>query len=116
LDYAFNEQTKKDLVRVSPYKTVRCSFAGYIPKEIITNERTLRMHKPAETINSIFIGCYELQSTKKFAVKDPNSNHFTFSVSSNYYLDGQIRQMEFIVKNENTLYSKQKENGGLRIS
>ncbi len=111
LDYAFNEKTKKNLVRVSPHKMVRCTFAGYIPKEIITTDRTISVHKPAATINNIFIGCYELQGTKQFVVKDPGSNHFTLNVYSNYYLDGQIRQMKFLIRNENVLYTKQKGNG-----
>lgn len=111
LDYAFNEKIKKNLVRVSSRETGRCAFAGYIPKEIITTDRTISMHKPAETISNIFIGCYELQDTKKFAVIDPSSNHFTLNVYSNYYLDGQIRQMKFLIRNGNVLYTKQKENG-----
>ncbi len=111
LDYAFNDFAKKNLVRVSPYKTTRCTFAGYTPREIITTDRTITMHKPAEKINNIFIGCYELQGTKEFAVKDQNSNHFILNVYSNYYLDGQIRQVKFLIKNENVLYTKQKENG-----
>jgi hypothetical protein len=111
LDYAFNEITKKNLVRVSPYKTTHCTFAGYIPTEIITADPTISVRKPGDVIANIFIGCYELQGMKKFAVNDSSSNHFTFNVYSNYYQDGQIRQMKFLVKNENVLYTKQKENG-----
>ncbi len=111
LDYSFNQLKKKKLVRVAPHMTIRCAFAGYIPKEIITNSRTIFVQRPIDNIKSIFIGCYELQKTKEFFIKNPNSNHFTLNVYSNYYQDGQIRQMKFLIKNERYIYTRQKENG-----
>ena len=111
LDYSFNELKKKKLTRVAPHKTTRCTFAGYIPKEIITNSRTIFVQRPTENMKSIFIGCYELQGTKEFFIKNPSSNHLTLSVYSNYYQDGQIRQMKFLIKNQKFIYTRQKENG-----
>jgi hypothetical protein len=111
LDYAFNELKRKKLTRVAERPTARCAFAGYIPKEIITTSRTISISKPAEELKSIFIGCYELQGTKEFIIKSPNSNHLTLNIYSNYYQDGQIRQMKFLKKNKNVLYTKQKPNG-----
>ena len=111
LDYSFNELKKKKLTRVAKHRTIRCTFAGYIPKEIITADRTISVAKPTEELKSIFTGCYELQGTKEYVIKNRNSNHFTLNVYSNYYQDGQIRQMKFLVKNENVLYTKQNPNG-----
>jgi hypothetical protein len=111
LDYAFNELKKKKLTRVAEHRTTRCAFAGYIPKEIITTSQTISVPKPTHELKSIFIGCYELQGTKEFIIKNPNSNHLTLNVYSNYYQDGQIRQMKFLIKNENVLYTRQKPNG-----
>jgi hypothetical protein len=111
VDYAFNELKKKNLIRVAQRPTTRCVFAGYIPKEIITDSRTVPVPKPTEELKSIFIGCYELQGTTEFVIKNPNSNRLTLNVYSNYYLDGQIRQKKLLIKNENILYTRQKLNG-----
>ena len=111
LDYSFNELKKKKLTRVARHSTTQCAFAGYIPKEVITANRTISILRPAGNVNSIFIGCYELQGTKEFTITNPNSNHLTHNVYSNYYQDGQIRQMKFLRKNEKVLYTRQKENG-----
>jgi hypothetical protein len=111
LDYWFNEYRKKKVVRITPRRTTRCAFAGYIPKEIITTSHIVSIPKPREVIDNIFIGCYELQGTKEFKIKNANSNHFTLNVYSNYYMDGQIRRMKFLIKNENVLYTKRKKNG-----
>lgn len=110
-DYAFNELKKKNLTRVAKRRTTRCAFAGYIPKEVITTDRTISVPKPKEEVKSIFIGCYELQGTKEFIIKNPNSNRLTLNIFSNYYSDGQIRQMKFLIKNQKTLYTRQKPNG-----
>jgi len=111
LDYAFNELKKKRLTRVVERRTTRCAFAGCIPPEIITANKTISISKPSEKLKSIFIGCYELQGTKEFKIKNPNSNHLTLNIYSNYYQDGQIRQTKLLIKNENVLYSRQKPNG-----
>ncbi len=111
LDYSFNSLKKKKRTRVAIQPSTRCAFAGYIPKEIITTNRTISIARPVENIQSIFIGCYEMQGIKEFTIKDSNANHFTLTVYSNYYLDGQIRQMKLLIKNEKVLYTKQKENG-----
>ncbi len=111
LDYAFNKLKKKKLTRVAEHRTTRCAFAGYIPKETITTSRTISIPKPTDKLTSIFIGCYELQGTKEFIIKNQNSNRLTFNVFSNYYSDGQIRQMKFLIKNQTTLYTRQKPNG-----
>jgi hypothetical protein len=111
LDYSFNELKKRKLTRVARHSTTRCGFAGYIPKEVITSNRTILIPRPKENIKTIFIGCYEIQGTKKFIVSDPKSNRLTFCVYSNYYQDGQIRQTKFLRQNEKVLYTRQKENG-----
>ena len=111
LDYSFNKLKKRNRTRVSPHRSGRCAFAGYIPKEIITTSHTIAIERPAQIINSIFIGCYELQGTKEFVVTNRGANHFTLNVYSNYYQDGQIRQMKFLVKNDKYIYTRQKANG-----
>jgi hypothetical protein len=111
LDYSFNELKKKKLTRVAPHLTTRCAFAGHIPKEIITTNRTVSVQRPTQPIKSIFIGCYELQGTKEFIITNPNSNRLTLNVYSNYYIDGQIRQIKFLIKNDKFIYTRQKENG-----
>ncbi len=114
LDYAFNEFRKKNRTRVVPSRSVRCGFAGYIPKEIITPGNTVVIATPAEKVSSIFIGCYELQETKEFKLQNSNSNRLYFTVYSNYYPDAQIRQVKLLIKNENALYTSIKSNGQLR--
>jgi hypothetical protein len=111
LDYTFNEYKKKKQTRVALHPTTRCTFAGYIPPEIITKSRSISVKRPAIPLQSIFVGCYGLQGTKEFIIKNPDANHLTLNVYSNYYQDGQIRQMKFLIKNEKTLYTKQKGNG-----
>lgn len=111
LDYSFNTFKKKDRTRVAIQHTTRCALAGYIPKEIITASHTIFIKRPAENIHNIFIGCNEMQGTKEFIINDTNSTHFTLTVYSNYYLDGQIRQMKLLIKNKKILYTKQKDNG-----
>ena len=107
----FNELKKKNRTRVANHFTTRCAFAGYIPNELITTSRTISISKPTTEIKSIFIGCYELIETKEFKVDNRKSNSFTLNVYSNYYQDGQIRQMKFLIKNNRVLYTRQKENG-----
>lgn len=111
LDFAFNEWKKKRLRRVTPHRTVRCAFAGYIPPEIITSDNTITMRRPEEGLRSIFIGCYELQGVKEYLIKNPLTDHLTFHVYSNYYEDGQIRQLKFLLYKNKALYTRQKPNG-----
>lgn len=111
LDFSFNNQAKKSRRRVAENRTVRCTFAGYIPEEIITNQTTIALAKPLDKIECIYFGCWELQGMKKFIVADSASNHYTFNVYSNYYLDGQLRQVKFLIKNENVLYTKRNSKG-----
>jgi len=110
LDYALNEWKRKNITRVALQKTTRCAFAGYIPKEIITNKRSVSVPRK-DLPKSIFVGCYELQGTKEFAIKNPKASHFTVNVYSNYYQDGQIRQVKFLIRNDHMIYTKQKTNG-----
>lgn len=111
LDYAFNTFDRNNLTRVAPNRTTRCFFAGFIPKEVITAQQTISVKKPAEKISSIFIGCYELQGTRKFIISDPFAGHLILNVYSNYYLNGQLRQLKFLRRGKNLLYTRQKENG-----
>ncbi|MBN9384181.1 MAG: hypothetical protein J0H74_25745 [Chitinophagaceae bacterium] len=115
LDYAFNERKKKNTRRVSPHRTVRCTFAGYIPKEIITQDRTIVVEKPREPIRSIYVGCYEQQGTKAFPIRNPASTRLTFNVYSNHYQDGLFRHVKWLAKSDGSLlYLKQKSNGKFR--
>lgn len=111
LDYAFNSFNRKNRGRIANRPSTRCAFAGYIPKETITASHTISIQKPAAAIQQIFVGCYELMGTKAFTVTNTNANHFTINIFSNYYQDGQLRQVKFLIKNSNTLYTHQKENG-----
>jgi hypothetical protein len=111
LDFAFNELKKKGLRRVTPRPTTRCAFAGYIPPEIITSGHSITVNRPEEGLRSIFIGCYELQDTKEYLIKNPLAGHLTFTVYSNYYADGQIRQLKFLVYKDKALYTRQKPSG-----
>lgn len=112
LDFAFNEWKKKNRRRVADDPTTRCTFAGYIPKEIITEERTIVVSRPLEELKHIFVGCYEAQQTKEFTISNPHSTRFTYTVYSNYYLNtGTFRQAKMLIKNRNVLYTRQKANG-----
>lgn len=112
LDFAFNEWRKKNRRRVAEHPTTRCGFAGYIPKEIITEERTIVVPRPSGELKSIFVGCYEAQQTKELAISNPQSTRFTYTVYSNYYLNsGTFRQAKILIKNKNVLYTRQKTNG-----
>ncbi len=111
LDYTFNKLVRKNLRRVTSRNTTRCSFAGYIPSEIITKENSIIISKPSDEPNSIFIGCYELQETKEFILKNKKANHLTFNVFSNYYKDSQLRQMKYLLKNSKIIYTVRKRNG-----
>ena len=111
LDYGFNKFEKKKLTRVAQHSTVKCAYTGYIPHEILTSNRTIAISKPPGKLESIFIGCYELQGIREFNVKNPNSSHLTLNIFSNYYQDGQIRQKKLLIKNEDVLYSRQMANG-----
>jgi hypothetical protein len=111
LDYAFNKLQKKNMLRVTHSRSVRCTFAGYIPPERITSSRTTVVQKPGETMKRIFVGCFELQQTKAFAINNPNANHLTVNIYSNYYLDGEIRQVRILIKNDHVLYTRQNQNG-----
>lgn len=96
LDYAFGKFRKKNRTRVTRHLNT-CSFAGYIPKAIITGERTISIKRPPGLLQSIFIGCYELQGVKEFAIHNPMSNRFIFNICSNYYKDGLIRNVGFLL-------------------
>ncbi len=91
-DYSLNEFKKKKLNRVAVGPTTKCAFAGYVPPETITSDRIIKIVRPIEKLESIFIGCYEMQGTKEFKIKKPNSNQLTLNIFSNYYQDGQLRQ------------------------
>jgi hypothetical protein len=110
IDYAFNKLRKKNLKRITNHPTVRCGFI-YVPSEIITSNRTIAILKPIEKLESIFIGCYELQGTKEFKINKPTSNHLTLNVYSNYYQDGLLRKKKLLIKSKRVLYSRQKPNG-----
>ncbi len=88
-----------------------CTFAGYIPREIVTSNRTITTTRPSQNIKSIFVGCYEQKGFKEFLLKNPRANHLIFNVYSNYYQDAQLRQVKFLIKDDNVLYSEQKSNG-----
>jgi hypothetical protein len=111
LDYAFNDFNRKKRSRIAKRPSTRCAFAGYIPKETITASHTISIQKTDAVIKQVFFGCYELMGTKAFTVTNTNANHFTLNVFSNYYQDGQLRQVKVLIKNSNTLYTRQKENG-----
>ncbi len=111
LDFAFNENVRKNRTRIAVRPTVRCAFAGYIPKEIITNEKIVTVEKPVTKLSKIYIGCYELNGTKEFMINDQNANKLTLNVFSNHYEDGQVRQVKYLFRNDNSIFIKQKENG-----
>lgn len=111
LDYAFNDFKKGHRRRVTPHRSSRCTFAGYIPQETITKSRTIAISKPSQPINVMYVGCYEQQAMKAFTIKNPASTRLTFNVYSDYYQDGLLRQVRFLAKDENVLYIRQKPNG-----
>ena len=115
LDFAFNQLKKKRLKRIAPMPSVRCAFAGYIPKEIITDNISIFVERPAEGLKSIFVGSYELQGFKEFPILNANSNKLTLTVFSNYYQDKQLRQKRILLK-RNHLYLTQKPNGKFDVS
>lgn len=112
LDFVFNTFEKKNVRRVSEHGTVRCAFAGFIPKEIITNERTVIAPRPYGELKSIFIGCYESQGFRELPISNPQSTRLTYTVYSNYYLNSAtFRQAKMLIKNGFYLYTKQKPDG-----
>jgi hypothetical protein len=111
LDFAINEWKRTTRRRVSSMRQVRCTFAGFIPQEIITSSRSINIARPAGGIQKVFIGCFEMQGTHEFAVTDAQANDFTLDMYSNYYEDGQIRQMKMLIKNDNCIYSHQRKDG-----
>jgi len=115
LDYAFNDFKKRHRRRVSNSRSSRCTFAGYIPQEIITNERTIVVEKPQEPVRVVYFGCYEQLGTKPFTIKTAAPSRLTFNVYSNYYQDGMFRQVRWLTKADGSLlYLKQKSNGKFR--
>ncbi len=108
LDYAFNDFRKKNRTRVTSHLNT-CSFAGYMPKAIITRERTISIKRPQDLLKSIFIGCYEMQGVKEYAIHNPKSNRFIFNVCSNYYQDGLIRNVGFALSKNGSHLKGKKE-------
>jgi hypothetical protein len=111
LDFAFNKWKRKTRRRVSDNASTRCTFAGFIPKEIITTSNVISVPKPADSLKSIFIGCYEMQGTKEFLIKNPAATRLKLNVYSNYYEDGILRQKKLLLVNDNVLYITQRKNG-----
>jgi hypothetical protein len=115
LDYAFNDFRKKHRRRVASSRSSRCTFAGYIPKETITSERTIVVEKPKEPVRIVYFGCYEQLGTKPFTIKTAAPSRLTFNVYSNYYQDGVFRQVRWLTKADGSLlYLKQRSNGRFR--
>jgi hypothetical protein len=111
LDFAVNEWNRTTRRRLSAMRQVRCTFAGFIPKEIITSSRSVNIARPVGGIQKIFIGCYEMQGTNEFVITDAQANDFALDIYSNYYEDGQIRQMKMLIKNEKCIYTHQRKDG-----
>lgn len=109
--FAFNEYKKKKIRRVSSYRVTRCTFAGFIPKEIITSDPIIPVAKPKEGIKSIIVkSSYELEGLKEIKLDD-SVTHFVFNAYSNYYDEGQLRQIKFLVRNKKVIYTRQKAKG-----
>jgi hypothetical protein len=111
LDFAVNEWNRTTRRRVSAIRQVRCTFAGFIPREIITSSRSVNIARPLGGIQKIFIGCYEMQGTNEFVVRDAQANDFVLDIYSNYYEDGQIRQKKMLIKNDKCIYTHQRKDG-----
>ncbi len=113
LDYACNELKRENLTGL----TIRLPFVCYFGPNRSDNlpakrtSHSLSIKRPPGGLLRIFIGCNELQQTKEFAIQNPKANQLTFTVYSNYYGDGQIRQRKFLIKNDKIIYTMQKENG-----
>ncbi|HCC94727.1 MAG TPA: hypothetical protein DEQ26_10445 [Flavobacteriaceae bacterium] len=111
LDLAINNNDKKNRLRISNYPTTRCAFAGYIPKELITDKRVFEFEKKDNLIHKIYIGSYELKKTEEFIIKNPNSNSFVLNVYQNIYENAMIRNKKYLMLNKNTILIEQKPNG-----
>lgn len=114
VEYAFNKLKNKNRVRVASHRMVRCTFAGYIPKETITNSRTITVQKPVDGLKCIYVYSFEQQGIKAFPISNPNASHLTVNVYTNYYQDGRIRQMKLLIKNKNVLYAQQNDDGSFQ--
>ncbi|SEQ08028.1 hypothetical protein [Flavobacterium urocaniciphilum] len=115
LDFAINKKSKKNISRITQKPTTRCAFAGYIPKELVTNERSFEMEKPTEKISRIYIGCYELGEMKEYEIKNQNSNSFTLNIYQNIYEDGMIRNVKYLMATDNIILIKEKTNGKFKV-
>lgn len=110
-DYWFNDGKKEGRVRVAKHHTPRCAFTGHIPKEDITQERTVTIIKPTRPLQKIHIGCYEYKGTKEFIINNSNSNRFMLNIYHNYYWGGFIRNKKVLIKNNNKLLYSRNKNG-----
>ena len=115
LDFAINTNSKKNLSRITQKPTTRCALAGYIPKELITSERSFEFEKPSDKISKIFIGCYELGKMKEYIIKNSDSNSFTFNIYQNIYDDGMIRNIKYLLATKNIILIEEKVNGKFKI-
>lgn len=115
LDFAINSNVKKNISRITQSPTTRCAFAGYIPKELVTNERSFEFEKPSAKISKIFIGCQELGKMNEYTVKNPDSNSFTLNIYQNIYDDGMLRNKKFLMMTKNIILIEEKQNGKFKI-
>lgn len=111
LDFAINSNDKKNRSRITQHPTTRCFFAGFIPKELITNERSFEFKKSENFINKIYIGSYEMKKTEEFTIKNTNSNSFVLNIYQNIYKNSMIRNKKYLMLNKNIILIEQKENG-----
>lgn len=114
LDLAINNNDKSNRSRITQSHTTRCAFAGYIPNELITNERSFEFERNTPTIQKLYIGSYELGETREFIIKNPASNSFILNIYQNIYKTGMIRNIKYLMYNKNTILIKQKPNGKFR--
>lgn len=115
LDFAINNKNKKNISRITQKPTTRCAFAGYIPKELVTSERSFEIEKPSEKISRIFIGCDELGEMKEYEINDPNSNSFILNIYQNIYEDGMIRSVNYLMATKNIILIEEKPNGKFKV-
>lgn len=110
-DLAINKNSRQNRHLVSGRPNARCAFAGYIPKEIITDARTVLVPKPAGRLEKLFVACAEFGGTREFLISNAQADQLTLQIFDNRYQDGQLRQVKYLVKNEDAIFIKQKADG-----
>jgi len=97
LEFAFNKWNRKTITHVSD------NVDRIFLNNISTKERTIVVPRPAEGLTSYFIDSYALMKIEEFIIRNPKSNHLTYSVFANHRAQ-ELRQKKILIRNDHTLF------------